>query len=88
GTTIFPALKSVLCDSKKFVNPEQFNLGHFLDKNGAFKKSDFFMPFSCVIRNSFGDHEGTLGSPQQARLHSSSRTAPAGTGVALKIKEN
>ncbi|CAM5173382.1 unnamed protein product [Eretmochelys imbricata] len=33
-----------------------------------------------VIRNSFGDPDGTLGSPQQARLHSSSRTAPAGTG--------
>ncbi|XP_066486698.1 cytochrome P450 2C29-like isoform X1 [Tiliqua scincoides] len=55
GTTIYPILSSVLYDSREFPNPKEFDPRHFLNNDGSFRKSDFFMPFSAGKRICAGE---------------------------------
>lgn len=54
-TMIFPLLSPILQDCKEFPNPEKFDPGHFLNANGTFRRSDYFMPFSAGKRICAGE---------------------------------
>ncbi|KAM9831322.1 cytochrome P450 2J1-like [Neosynchiropus ocellatus] len=55
GTTIIPMLNSVLNDTSMWETPHSFNPGHFLDKDGNFRKRDAFVPFSAGKRVCIGE---------------------------------
>ncbi|KAK2538489.1 hypothetical protein Q9233_002349 [Columba guinea] len=46
NTIILANIDSVLSDPEKWETPDQFNPGHFLDKDGNFINREAFLPFS------------------------------------------
>ena len=51
----------MLYDPECWETPQQFNPGHFLDKDGNFVANEAFLPFSAGIRNRAGPQNGLCG---------------------------
>ncbi|XP_065604304.1 cytochrome P450 2J6-like [Cyrtonyx montezumae] len=54
-TTVLVNIDSVLSDPEKWETPNQFNPGHFLDKDGNFVHREAFLPFSIGHRACMGE---------------------------------
>uniref|UniRef100_A0A8C5LAA4 Cytochrome P450, family 2, subfamily ab, polypeptide 1 n=1 Tax=Jaculus jaculus TaxID=51337 RepID=A0A8C5LAA4_JACJA len=55
GIILLPNLASVLYDPECWDTPQQFNPGHFLDKDGNFAANEALLPFSAGHRVCPGD---------------------------------
>ncbi|NXP53189.1 CP2J6 protein, partial [Heliornis fulica] len=55
NTIILANIDSVLSDPGKWETPDQFNPGHFLDKDGNFVNREAFLPFSVGHRVCMGE---------------------------------
>ncbi|NWV13741.1 CP2J6 protein, partial [Ptilonorhynchus violaceus] len=55
NTIILSNIDSVLTDPGKWETPDQFNPGHFLDKDGNFVNREVFLPFAIGHRVCMGE---------------------------------
>ncbi|NXE86460.1 CP2J6 protein, partial [Menura novaehollandiae] len=55
NTIILANIDSVLADPGEWETPDQFNPGHFLDKDGNFVKREAFLPFAIGHRVCIGE---------------------------------